>query len=95
MNTPLTRIQAFEVLALCVILCFGALGVMLLQKMNDKPLDQSTTVTAAHGIETSWHSDKGAHRLWSLTASEDYPHWIQDHISAFTEAQRQLPIEKR
>lgn len=51
----------------------------------------------AHGIETSWHSASGGHRLWSLSDGlGDFHPWIAEHVAAFKTAQEALPkLEER
>jgi hypothetical protein len=92
MNSTLTRVQAFVVVALCAVLLLGGLGVLLLQQMSvthEEPL-----IVGGHGIETSWTSDKGRQRLWSVSTSGDYRGWIDDHIAALSVAEAALPPTK-
>lgn len=91
MNSTMTRVQAFAVLALTVLLALGVVVVLLLGKMATV-LPAGVPDRMAHGIETSWHSTMGAHRLWSVTRSEqDVKPWLEDHIAAAREAERLMP----
>lgn len=87
----MTRLQQFVVGALVVMLAFGGLGVYLLEQVSDR-LIETPMVAGIHGIETSWRSDRGAHRVWTIIPrGSDYKPWLAEHVAAFTEAQRQLP----
>ncbi len=97
LNTTVTRVQLYAVVGIAILLVLGWRGVVLLQDMNDSGVALTPTVTAAHGIETTWRSEQGGHRLWSLTAGRsDYRPWVEEHIAAFKTAEELLPpIEGR
>lgn len=91
-NAPLTRVQAYAVLALTIVLIFGGLGVLLLWSLN-REVEQPSMPPIVHGIETSWRSAQGAERVWSINGPGDYRPWLAEHVALVTEAQRLLPPE--
>ncbi len=91
MNSTLTRVQAFAIVALCVLLVFGGIVLIQLQKISD----DAPSASYANGIETSWRSASGAHRLWSLNDGATTADWLDGHIAAFIEAEKLLPPIER
>jgi hypothetical protein len=88
----MTRLQFFVIVALLVIMVFGGLGLRSLDRIADRRELEPLTVAPIHGIETSWRSNRGDHRIWSITGtSTDYHAWLDDHVAAFTAAQQILP----
>lgn len=92
MNSTLTRVQAFVVVAMMILLAFGGVALGTLGKISDRPI----AAVQAHGIETSWHSDMGIHRIWSITSLErGVTPWLEDHVAAAKEAERLMPPTDR
>lgn len=90
----MTRLQFFVVVALIVMMGFGLGGLLELNKLVEKPSFGTVMSASVSGIETSWHSRFGGERVWTISASDDYKVWMQDHVAVITEAQRLLPMEK-
>ena len=94
MNSPVTRIQVFAVWALCALMLLGAGGFMMLSKIDDRLPTEPIVVHGGHGIETSWPSALGDHRLWSASGSDSGTDWLDMHITMFKAAQERLPIKR-
>lgn len=85
-NSTLTRVQAFAVVALMALLVCGGVAISMLGKISEP------TVALTRGIETSWPSDLGNNRLWSFCiVGESNKSWISDHVAALTIAQEIMP----
>lgn len=95
MNSPVTRIQVFAVWALCSLMLLGAVGAVVLIRLDDRLPVQPVMAPGGHGIETSWPSARGDHRLWTLSQSgTGEVSWLDEHIMMFKAAQERLPIKR-
>lgn len=92
MNAPATRVQLFAVLSLCAIMLIGAGILSAVASLSERAIP-STQAVLQHGIETTWPSESGENRLWTL-GGDDFRPWLQSHVAAVSAAQGVLPMKR-
>jgi len=94
MSTKLKLLAAFLAV---VVLVIAALTYRVLSTFDERLAEETTTgIAAVHGIETSWHSANGGHRLWSVTGGgRDYRPWLEEHIAVVKAAETLMPIQEK
>lgn len=92
LNTTVTRVQLFAIVALCALMLLGWLTLRALEQLPAAPV----VVTGGHGIETTWPSALGDNRLWSLSSGARGDRtWIDEHLATLQVAQEKMPPTRR
>ena len=89
-----TKVQIFTTVCAVLLVAIALLTLRAVNALGERQ-DAQQRVGLVNGIETTWYSARGAHKVWSITPDAGHwQPWLDEHIAAFTAAQLALPPVK-